>query len=436
MKRQTTPSERQRFYDHHQAGQTYQAIAQEYGVSQECVRYWCRRQRDGGGCQNRYYRAPTGLLSSFDPRVRYVILRLKLAHPRWGPKSLGYHLTKRPSLRSLKLPGETAIGRYVHQWPRFRRRRKKKAAERPRPDPPTEVHQQWQIDFKTDLKLPDGTGLSLHTVRDPVGEACLMASLFPAETVKQRVSRVSLEQVRTVLRRCFGQWQTLPDQIQTDGEPVLVTSGPDAFPSPFTLWLAGLGIHHQVIRPGKPTDNAEIERCHRTVTEYALIGNEAQTLEPLQLLLDQAVFELTYELSSRAAGCQGRAPIVAQPELLQPRHPFRPEQELAQFDLQRVDALLAKQQWSRKVGQTGQISIGGQHQYYAVGRAYAHQLVLVRFDPADRHFVFYHPDQPETEIGRQPARNLEVEDLTGLATWPEGLLPQQLPLPFQEGVTF
>ena len=157
---------------------TYAAIAQAYEVSPECVRYWCRRQRDGGGCQNRYYREPTGLLRHFDPLVRYGILRLKLAHPRWGPKWLRHHLCKRPGLRYLKIPSETAIGRYLHQWPRFRRR-KKGPTGRPRPNQPTVVHQQWQIDFKTDIKLHDGTRVNLHTVRDPVGEACLSAVVFP-----------------------------------------------------------------------------------------------------------------------------------------------------------------------------------------------------------------------------------------------------------------
>ena len=161
-----------------------------------------------------------------------------------------------------------------------------------------------------------------------------------------------MAQVQAVLRRCFAQWHTLPDEIQTDGETVLVASGTDAFPSTFTLWLAGLGISHQVIRSGRPTDNAEVERCHRTINDYAIVGNEDKALKPLQTILDQAVTELLTELPSRAKGCQGRPPLVAHPELLQPRHPFQPEQELAHFDLNRVDAFLAKQQWSRKVGKT------------------------------------------------------------------------------------
>jgi len=197
-----------------------------------------------------------------------------------------------------------------------------------------------------------------------------------------------------------------------------------------------LGIVHLVIRPGKLTDNAEVERCHRTVNDYAIVGNEDADAKQLQQILDQAVYELDYELPSRAEGCGGLPPVVAHPELLQPHRPFQPEHELAFFDLKRVDAYLATFTWQRKVGKTGQITIGGRHQRYSVGRPYAHRQVLVRFDPADRHFVFYDVDDPEMEIGRRPARDLEVTDLTGLTMWPEGLGFQQLPLPlfFSEGV--
>ena len=64
-----------------------------------------------------------------------------------------------------------------------------------------------------------------------------------------------------------------------------------------------------------------------------------------------------------------------------------------------------------------------------MGRTYARRTILVRFDPSDRHFVFFDLDDPDTEIGRHPTKNLEVEDLTGLVTWPFGLGPQQLVLP-------
>ena len=120
--------------------------------------------------------------------------------------------------------------------------------------------------------------------------------------------------------------------------------------------------------------------------------------------------------------------MLAHPELLQPQHPFQPDHELALFDLSRVDAYLATYTWERKVGRRGQITLAGKDRRYSVGRAYAGQRIRVRFDPADRHFVFF-VGQPEQEIGRRPARGLDIDDLTGIMTLPSGCVAQQLPLP-------
>lgn len=435
MKKQTTPDQRREFYERHQHGETYRAIAERYGVSLGCVRYWCRRQRDGGSCQSVYAGRPQGHLRGCDALVRYSILRLRLKHPRWGPNRIRERMKKLPWLRHLALPKEASIGRYLHQWPRFRRRPKHKS-DQVRPQQAMQVHQRWQIDFKLGIALQDGSQVNLHTVRDPVGEACLGAVVFAAGKANNRPKRVTLDQARSVLRRCFTWWNTLPDEVQTDGEPTLVAQPGDSFPSIFTLWLKGLGIQHLVIRSGKPTDNAEVERCHRTVNDYAIVGNEDQPGPQLQSILDEAVFELLFDLPSRAKGCDGRPPAEAHPELFEPRRPFRPEHELALFSLKRVDVFLATFSWQRKVGKTGQVCLGGHHEYYYVGRKYARHQVLVKFDPADRHFVFYDIHKPTQEIGRRLARNLQVEDITGLAPWPIGLMPQQLPLPLlmPEGV--
>jgi hypothetical protein len=437
MTDRTTPRQRREFYQRHLRGETYQQIADSAGVSRECVRYWCRRQRDGGTPETSYRRIPAGLLGRFAPLVRYGILRLRLEHPRWGPSRIRAKLKKRPALRGLRLPSEASIGRYLHQWSRFRR---------PPPQEPkgqrakesSEVQQCWQLDFKLGIEIEGGECLvNLHTVCDPVGEACIGAFVFPAGQAGHKPQRPSFEQARSVLRACFAHWHTLPDQVQTDGEPTLIGKPQDAFPSTFTPWLTGLGITHLVIRPGRPTDNAEVERWHRTINDYAIVGHEHADAAQMQHILDQAVHDLNYELPSHAADCHGLAPLVAHPDLLQPRRPFRPEHEWALFNLQRVDAYLATFTWTRKVGTKGRITIGGRDRRYNVGRRYAGRHVLVRFDPSDRHFVFFDVDHPETEIARRPARYLDVTDLTDLAIWPTGLGVQQLPLPLfsPQGVT-
>jgi transposase len=426
---QTTPQQRRVFYQRYLAGETYQEIADDVGKSRECVRDWCRRQRDGGACETTYHHPSPGLLSEFHALVRYGILNLKRRHPRWGPKTILEKLKECKWLHGLRLPSRASIGRYLHQWPRYRRKKRDKPANE-RPHQPTEVHQRWQIDFKVEIALNNGTLVTLYTVRDPVGASFTGAYVFPTGQVGQKGSKVTIERTRSVLRACFRKWNTLPDEIQTDGEPALVGKAQDSFPSLFTLWLVGLDIQHLVIRPGKPTDNAEVERAHRTLNEYAIVGNENAEVEQLQAILNQAVHELNDVLPSEAKDCNGRPPVRAHPELLCPRRPFLPERELSYFDLQRVDDYLATFTWVRKVNKSGQITLGGRHQYYSVGRPYSGQHVLVRFDPQDRHFVFFDRDDPdEKEIRRRPAKDLDTADLTGLATWPQGLGIQQLPLP-------
>ena len=419
----TMPEQRRRFFEQHQRGVTYAEIAEQFGLSKECVRYWCRRQRDGLGCETRFWRRRRGLLRQFDPKVRFAILRLRLEHPRWGPNRILHRLKKRASVRGLRLPSEASIGRYLHQWRRFRRKPKKKPVRETAPAP-TRAHQRWQIDFKVGISLNDGHKVNLHSVRDPVGEAYIGEYVFPTG---KRQRRVQMEEVRTVLRRCFATWQTLPEEVQTDGESVLIGPHRDSFPSVFTLWLRGLGIEHRVIQ--NVSSNAAVERCHRTIHDYAVIGNQDRSCSQLQQELLQAVHELNTELPSRAAGCAGNTPLAAHPELLCPRHPFRPEWELARFDLRRVDDYLSQLSWKRVVAKNGVVQLGGKHCRYSLGRGFCGWEVEVRFDPKDRNFVFFDPQAPSHPIKRLPVKELERNDLMGLTDCPVALGPQQLALP-------
>ena len=425
MTQRTSLRKREAFVAAHQAGSSYAEIAERHEVSQECVRYWCRRARRGESLESRYHRRAPGILQHFDPLVRYAILRLRLRHPRWGPSRIRYHLGKRASLRGKRQPSTTQIGRYLHQWPRLRRWRKRGVPRIPPPQAPTHVHEQWQVDFKLGIALADGTLVNLHTVHDPVGEVCITVQVTAAGMAGQKPKRVTFRELQSTLRSGFQRWQTLPAEVQTDGEALFAGNRTEQFPSQFTLWLVGLGIRHRLTRPGRPTDNAAVERNHRTLNDYAVRGHETCSLPELQAVLDQAWYDLAFVLPSQAKGCAGQPPVVAHPELLHPTRPYQTEQELALFEMQRVDHFLAQFTWHRIVGKTGQVSLGGQHHYYSVGRTYAAQQVAIRFDPTDRHFVFTLLDDPQQPIARRPARDLGAADLLGYE-----LGPQQLPLAF------
>lgn len=423
MAARTTVEQREAFIQRHAKGETFAAIAQAYGVSWQCVRLWWQRFLRGEGVTSHYVREQHSLLMRFAPLVRYVILRLKVAHPHWGPRRLRYHLQQRPSLVGQPLPSATQIGRYLHQWERFRRPVKRKRTLPEQRRPATHVHQCWQVDFKLGIALTDGTQVNLHTVHDPVGEVCIAARVTPAGPVGRKPTRVRLDELQTTLRLGFCRWGTLPEEIQTDNEALFTGNPTERFPARFALWLVGLGIRHQTIRPGKPTDNAAVERNHRTLNDYVVSDQAIASLAACQRLLDQAWYELAFALPSYAQGCAGQPPVVAHPELLHQPHPYQAQLEWALFDLQRVDRFLAQFTWSRKVTVSGQVSLGGQHHYYSVGRAYAKQQVWVRFDPADRHFVFFADAGALQAIARRPARHLTLPELTGLPP-----VPQQLSL--------
>ncbi|MDX1379300.1 MAG: hypothetical protein R3307_10645 [Anaerolineales bacterium] len=302
----TTPAQRRDFYRRHLGGETYQEIADRAAVSKECVRYWCRRQRDGGSCESRYHQTPRGLLTGLAPVVRFAILRLKLEHPRWGRERIHHHLKKRVSCRGRHLPHPSSIGRYLHQWQRFRRRPKQKPKRRERHKPPTFVHQRWQLDFKVNIEQDNGDKLALHTLVDQYSGACIDAQLLVKQIAVEKDERVTWREAQATLRSGFALWNNLPQEVQTDNETVLMGRPGADFPTDFSLWLKGLGIAHLAIRPGKSTDNAEVERGHRTINEYALVGQENK---PLSCLLEQNPVTAVHQLLPIQNCCNRCVPI-------------------------------------------------------------------------------------------------------------------------------
>ena len=425
MLEQTTPEQRRSFLEAHQSGTPYRQIADAAHRSVMCVRYWCRRLGHGKPAETVYSRRPGGLLHSFSAMVRYVLLRLRLEHPRWGPSRLRYHLGKRPSLAGQRLPSAASIGSYLHQWATFRRPLRAQV-HAPVPTAPTQVHEEWQVDYKMAIPTAGGRLVNRVDIRDPVGAAAIGAFEHPGGTVGHPPRRLTFPQLRTDLRLCFAAWQTIPERIRTDNEGVFNGKPGSDFPSLFSLWLTGLAIAHVTIRPGQPTDNAPVERQHRTINDYCLSGVPTPGGDR-QAMLNQALHDLNQELPSRAHGCDGQPPVCAHPDLLQPRRPFTAVMELAQFDLHRVDSLLATLTWLRTVGKKGQVKLGGTTHRYTVGQKYAGQRVVVRFELQDRSFIFC--TSKGEELRRSRCRWLDIADLTGLDAWPEGPGAQQLRLP-------
>jgi len=240
------------------------------------------------------------------------------------------------------------------------------------------------MDFKGD-EVVQGcqTAISPLALSDEASGAPL-ARFMHGLKAKGNRQGLTMRQVQGDLRQAFTQWG-LPDAIRMDRDPLFVGSARLEWPGTLLLWLVGLDVHPIINRAYHPTDNAMVERSHRTWKGDVLVGGRFIDLVALQATSDQAVEDRRLYLPSRHRGCQGQPPVVAFPDLMKPRRPYHPDQERSLFDLDRVDAYLAQWEWQRQVDVAGKISLADRN--HRVGRHYKRQVVKVRFDLSTRNFV-------------------------------------------------
>ncbi len=409
--------ERERIYQGKLQGKTLAELAAELDCSEMCVRKWWRRLRDAGlpGLRTRPHgRPPQGVLSRFAPQVRQTALQLKQRHPRWGADRVLVELRQAQPLHGLALPHRSRLATFFKRHcPECVAKRQPQPAAALPPPKAAAVHQLWKLDAQEGLRLQDGTVATVCTIRDPFGAAMIASRAFAVQTAKHW-RKLTWQEYRQVLREGASEWRTLPDMLQSDGELGVAGTPNDPFPGLFTLWLVGLGVAHHLSRPGRPTDQAEVERTHRTLDDWALDAESLADLPSLQQALERERRMYHEQFPARASDCAQRPPLVAHPELRVPRHPYACADELALFDLTRVDRYLAAFGFQRKVNATGQVSLG--RHLYSVGRRWAGQALIVCFDPEPRQWVFFLNSAAHAyrEIASRAIKGLDTETLTGL----------------------
>ena len=412
-RRETTHAERVDIVERHLAGETLSAIAEHLALSHYTVRHWWRVYRDHGwvGLEPKPKGPPTiGPLGRFDPMVKYVAMRLKRARPAWGPEMLRLHMSRRPSLKGKRLPKNTALWSYLHQF--GSRLLLPHRLPTTRPTSPvvraTKPHQCCEMYFKGDEMVKDCQQvISPFAVSDEASGAPLARYLHILKAKGNRQG-LTMRDVQNDLRQVFTQWG-LPDALRMDRDSLFVGSSRLEWPGTLLLWLVGLGIQPIINHAFRPTDNAMVERSHRTWKGDVLVGGRFADLLVLQAQSDQALEDRRCHLPSRHKGCNRRPPVQAYPELMTPRRRYQAHQERALFDLQRVDAYLSQWTWRRQVDSTGKISLANRN--HLVDRTYRGQIVKVRFDPQSREFVCASVDQ--TELARLQLPEVSLDFILG-----------------------
>jgi hypothetical protein len=180
-----------------------------------------------------------------------------------------------------------------------------------------------------------------------------------------------------MFRRAFAR-RGLPDRVRVDnGYP---WGTPRDLPSETALWLLGLGIEPIWNPAGQPTCNPKVERCNGLTQQWGELHRCADRGEAAAVLAEVARIQ-----REEYPAIRGRTRLGAFPQLVVPRHEYAPADEGALWDLSRVDAFLARGCWRRRVDCNGRISIYGHGR--SVGRAWAHQEVVLRFEASSRRWM-------------------------------------------------
>ena len=169
----------------------------------------------------------------------------------------------------------------------------KKRLKRDKPEPlavPDVLNDTWSMDFMAD-QLADGRSIRTLSVLDDFNREGLCIEVdfsLPAERVLRSLNQII-------------EWRGKPQVIRVD-------NGPEYISGTLKEWAEKQGVRLEHIQPGKPQQNAYIERYNRTVRGEWLSQYIFETIEEAQ---DQATEWLwTYNDERPNMGIGGMTPAM------------------------------------------------------------------------------------------------------------------------------
>jgi transposase InsO family protein len=395
----------------HLGGMRLEDISNQMGLNYYSVRHWWRAYRDGGWEALRpvaRQRPGKGTLSTFEPMVRYVALRMKRERPNWGPDLLLLKMRQRPSLAGKRLPSRSALADYLKPYLLRIKGRHRAVAQRPAQTKTKAkaAHECWQMDFKGAEHIGQCGKVAPFMVTDMYTSAPLQTVVHPGS-----LKGVTWRTVQRDLRATFACWG-LPAAIRMDRASVFVGSNSEEWPGSLRLWLIGLGVYPIVNDAGRPTQNAQVERQNRTWMDHVAVGANHNIYSEVQQATDTARHERLYLLPSRNPACNGHPPMVACPELSIPHRSFDPAKEEELFDFENVELYLSDWRMLRQVDKVGRISLADEA--ISVGRSYYQQTVEVTYDLDEHAFVARTYDKARTLLCYFTLSAVNREHIMGL----------------------
>ena len=235
-----------------------------FGISESCYRYDAR-------------------LSNENVEVTDWLLRLTTTHKRWGFGLCFLYL------RNVKGFGWNhkrvyRIYRELELNLRIKPRRRIKRDHPGELDVPKAKNQVWSMDFMSD-QLVDGRHLRTFNVIDDYNREGLGIEV-DLSLPSSRVTR-ALDQII--------EWRGKPAALRCD-------NGPEYINQTLVSWANKHRITLLYIQPGKPTQNAYIERFNRTARHEWLDMHQFESIAHAQLLATQWLWQYNNERPHTAIG--------------------------------------------------------------------------------------------------------------------------------------
>jgi transposase InsO family protein len=353
-------------FEYEQGERSLTELCQRYGIARETGYVWLRRYREYGlaGLVERA-RAARRHPNQTPAELERMIVELRQAHMRWGPRKLKRVLERDEPGRVW--PATSTIGELLKREGLVVARKKRlRTAAYSQPlahaDGPNRV---WCADFKGWFRTGDGERVDPLTMTDGYSRYLLRC---------QAVEKTDTVRVQAIFEAAFREYG-LPEAIRTDnGAPF--ASRALAGLSRLAVWWIKLGIVPERIEAGHPEQNGSHERMHLTL-EQETAQPAAANRRGQQRAFDRFVEEFNEVRPHEALDMQTPA-AVYQPS--QRKFPERlPEVEYP-------DSMLVRQ-----VGHKGQIG-WKKHEVFVSEVLWGERVGLLPID--DRRYRMYFAQIP------------------------------------------
>src|ERR1700757_4197364 len=272
--------------------ENFRALCQEYGISTKTGYKWRERflSRGIAGLAEES-RRPRGHALELKPEEVCQIVRLKFAHPYWGPAKIrALYFRQHGEAASL-----SSFKRVLEAAGLTQRRKRRRASEAGRLSTGARakaVNEVWTVDFKGWWYGTEGRFEPL-TVRDEFSRYLLELRQVPnarSQTVQQ-----SFEEL--------FERHGLPQAIRSDNGTPFASRTAVLGLSRLSAWWVALGINLERSRPGKPQDNGAHERLHRDISQELECLGKNINQEALDLWRHQFNYQRPHEaLDMRCPG--------------------------------------------------------------------------------------------------------------------------------------